>query len=254
MFEPVVLQSPIDEYHLRIMEVLRFGTPERLSEQSIVGRLLSLNVVSAAEAYFRSALSAAMEMCPIAQAVAAEKTINLGGMLWHGRSGFSRSAFDHLSFASSEDLKKASSAYLGLSLSASTFQAPLREYDKVCHLRHGIVHNDGVLPGRNAVKLDIRRMGGLVRMKVDYRSLQEIAAVTTTLVGTFNRELFEFLCKRWAVDWRNRADWESVKEVRLFNNIWDLCASKRELAAKSDRAKLRRVDCLKAVRRHFDLA
>ena len=254
MFEPVELSSPIDEYQSRITEILRFGTPARLSEQSLLGRLLALNVVSAAEAYFRSALSAAMEMCPIAQAIAAEKTINLGGMLWHGRQGFSRSAFDHLSFASSEDLKKASSAYLGFSLALSTFQAPLSEYDKVCHLRHGIVHNDGVLPGRNAVKLDIPRMGGLARLTVDYRNLQDIAAVTTTLIGTYNRELFDFLCKRWAIDWRNRADWDQSRQVGLFNKIWDLCASKREISAKANRIHLRRIDCLNAVRRHYDLS
>lgn len=236
------------------MEILKLGTPERLSEQIILGRLLALNVVSAAEAYFRSALSAAIDMCPVAQAVAAEKTINLGGVLWHGRKGFSRSAFDHLSFASSDDLKKASSAYLGLSLPNATFQSPLSEYDKVCHLRHGIVHNDGVLPGRNAVKLDVRRMNGPARMKVDYRSLQEIAAVTTTLVGTYNRELFEFLCKRWAIDWRNRADWNPNREVISFNRIWDLCASRREIAARRDRLQFRRIDCLTAVRRHYDLS
>lgn len=253
MFEPVVLKSPIDEYHGRITEILRFGSPNTLDTYPLLGRLLALNVVSATEAFFRSLLSAGMELCPISQSVAAEKTINLGGMLWHGRIGFSRSAFDHLSFSSADDLKKASSTYVHFALPNATFQTPLAEYDRVCHLRHGIVHNDGVLPGRNAVKLNIRRMRGLVRLVVDYRRLQEIAAVTTTLVATYNRELFSVFCHRWAVDWRNRADWCPAEETQTFNKIWDLFAAKDEISRRRDKQECRRIDCLRAVRAHYDL-
>lgn len=253
MFEVEHLSSPIDEYQARILEILRMGEPEQLRSHRLLGRLLTLSIVSAAEAYFRSMLSAAMEICPISQSVASEKSINLGGMLWHGRDGFSRSAFDHLSFASAEDLRKASANYLGLQLPQEIFQTPLSEYEKVCHLRHGIVHNDGLLPGRNAVKLNIRRVAGAVRLHVDYRRLHEIAAVSTTLVATYNRHVFNFLAKRWAVDWRGRADWDPKKEVILFNRIWELCASKTYISGCSNKSTKRRISCLRAVRAHFDL-
>ena len=139
MFEPEKLCSPIDMYQNRITEVLRYGSPIRLAEEHILGRLLALNAVSAAEAYFRAILSSCIEICPISQSIASEKTINRGGMLWHGRIVFIRSAFDHVSFGSADDLKRTTAAYIGFDLRSSVFQAPLAEYDKVCHLRHGIV-------------------------------------------------------------------------------------------------------------------
>lgn len=92
LFEREGTASPIDVYWARIGETLSYGTFDKLADNDFIGRLLLLGIVSAAESYFRSILSIAMEICPLAQAGAHEKTINLGGLLWHGKSGYSRSA------------------------------------------------------------------------------------------------------------------------------------------------------------------
>jgi hypothetical protein len=253
MFVPEQLSSPIDMYKKRVREILAYGNPNTLSGSPMIGRLLAINLVSATEAYFRSVLSAAIELCPIAQSIASEKNINLGGMLWHGRKGYSRSAFDHISFANADDLKKASSGYVGFVLQPNTFKTPLDEFDKVCHLRHGLVHNDGILPGRNAVKLEIKKYDSQIRTIVDYGGLQDIASVTSTLVSTFNRELFDLFCKRWAVDWRNRFDWNPANENNLFNSLWSIFVCRADLELRSDRHSARRIDCLQAVRVQFGL-
>lgn len=253
MFVSKEKSCPIDRYKERIKDILRYGNPERLTDDRMIGRLLAVNTVSVVEAYLRSIISSVMEICPISQSIASEKTINLGGMLWHGRYGYSLSAFDHVSFSNAEDIQKISRSYIGFELQKDKFAIPLAEFDRVCHIRHGIVHNDGILPGRNAVKLGISRSSGALETVVDFKILQEIAAVANALVTTYNRELFVFMCKRWGVDWRSRADWLPENEDYLFNRLWDMFSSRVELALRHDRTNARRIDCLRAVKRHFDL-
>lgn len=253
LFKPESSESPIDVYWGRVGEMLSYGTVEKLTENDFIGRLLVLGIVSAAESYFRSVLSIAMEICPIARAGAHEKTINLGGILWHGKNGFSRSAFDNSSFASSKELQKAARDFVGFDLAPAEFQAVLEDFDKICHLRHGIVHGDGVLPGKNAVQLDIPRFGNPVRITVRYSHLQEVAACVGALVSLFNRRLFDLLCKRWAIDWRRRVDWNPSDQNILFYRIWMAFVCRTELARRKDRRKLRRSDCLAAVKAEYQV-
>lgn len=253
LFNPEGAASPIDVYWARISETLSYGTVDELSDNDFIGRLLLLGVVAAAESYFRSILSIVMEICPLAQAGAHEKAINLGGLLWHGKSGFSRSAFDNYSFASSKELKKAAKDFVGFDLSPADFQDVLTDFDKICHLRHGIVHGDGLLPGRNAVQLDIPRFAQPVRITIRYSHLQEVADCVSSLVSLFNRKLFELLCQRWAIDWRRRIDWDADGQDALFHRIWAAFVCRTELARRPDRRRLKRSDCLAAVKAEYQI-
>lgn len=247
------LASPVDMYQYSIAQILHYGTPKRLSESEFLGRFLVIGIVSAAEAYFRGVLSSCIEICPIAQSTASERTINLGGLLWHGQVGFSRSAFDHTSFASTRELTQTLKNYLGIGLDDRTFKDLLDQFETVCHLRHGIVHSDGLLPGRNAVQLDIQRYRKPVRITIGYEQLQAVAAVVNTLVMTLNRHLFQEMCKRWAIDWRRRADWEPSSEARNSGFIWNIFYCKIESKRRSGRAKITKSNCLGAVKALYNV-
>lgn len=247
------LASPIDNYRASVGEILAYGTENRLSSNDFLGRLLVLGVVSAAEGYVRAVLSSSIELCPIAQAAASAKTINLGGLLWHGKDGFSRSAFEHASFSSKRELSKACEEFIAFRLQDATFKSILDTYESVCQLRHGIVHGDGIMPGRNAVQLEIPKFAKPVRIVVRYRQLQEIAAAVDTLITTLNREIFVQMCKRWAEDWRRRADWDPQHEERLFARLWGifLCTSERRI--RSGRSKLTRGRCMAEVKSFYGI-
>lgn len=247
------LPTPIDMYRQGVSVILSYGTERKLKSQDFLGRLLILGLVSAAEGYFRSVLASCIELCPVAQSAASGKTINLGGLLWHGKSGFSRSAFEHASFASKEELSKACKDFLGIKLSDATFKSLLDEFDIVCQLRHGIVHGDGILPGRNAVQLDIPRFSKPARITIRYRHLQEVAAVINTLVLTLNRELFVEMCKRWAIDWRKRADWDPALEGATFARIWSIFHSSDERQTRAGRSKITKARCMADVKAQYGI-
>lgn len=248
MLVPDTASAPIDMYRRSIRSFLDYGSPTNIAAAPFIGRLLVLGIVSAAEGYFRGILSACMEMCPVAQAGASAKQIHLGGLLWHGKTGFSRSAFEHSSFSSASDLKKVFKDYLSFELDDGKFKSLLQEFEAVCQIRHGIVHGDGMLPGRNAVLLDVPRFTTPVRITVGYAELQDIAAVVTSLVATVNRELFSEMCARWAGKWRRRADWDPAIEVKRFGEIWSVFHSQEEARTRRGRTKLTKAKCMADVR------
>jgi hypothetical protein len=253
MLNEEALSAPIDGYRRSEAQILSYGTEQRLRENDFLGRLLALGLVAAAEAYFRATLAACIELCPVAQAGAAAKTINLGGLLWHGKQGFSKSAFEHASFASRDELIRACKDFLSIKLDDAKFKALLDQYERVCHLRHGIAHGDGLLPGRNAVQLEVARYSKPVRIVIRYSHLQDIAAVLNTLVFTLNRELFAVMSGRWAIEWRKRADWDPALEVSAFNRIWTTFHSTDEARTRRGRSKITRTKCMAEIKTQYSI-
>ncbi|MBO9330645.1 hypothetical protein GHR37_15980 [Achromobacter xylosoxidans] len=246
--QEIEIPAPIDFYIKNSREIIQYGSPERLKEMNKLGGLLLLGLISSAEGYFRSVLSAALDICPICKSTSAEKQINLGGVLWHGKEEFRRSAFEHMSFTSSKELISASKSYLGFDMKGSVFTNVLKDFDAVCHLRHGLIHNGGILPGRNAVQIDIQPYSGPVEIRVDFGFLQNAAAAIDSLVVTFNRALFSEMCARWAGPWRNRADWSPSNERRKFLQIWNIFACKSELRNREGRANITPAKCMEKIR------
>ncbi|HDZ8928923.1 TPA: hypothetical protein RUX58_003690 [Aeromonas dhakensis] len=249
----VDVPAPIDFYFKRSREILQYGTLERLGEFNMLGGLLLLGLISSAEGYFRSILSATLDICPLSRGTAAEKQINLGGVLWHGKEDFRRSAFEHMSFASGKEISSAAKGYLGFDMKGGIFKNILNDYDTVCHLRHGLIHNAGILPGRNAVQIDIKPYAKPVAIQIDFAFLQNAAASIDSLVVTFNRTLFSELCGRWAGSWRSRADWDPQKERKKFTQIWNAFICRSELETRLDKRKVTVTLCMNKVKEDFNL-
>ena len=252
MFE-VDMPSPIDFYFKSSREIILYGTVARLNEMKKLGGLLLLGLISSAEGYFRSILSTTLDICPICKSTAAEKQINLGGVLWHGKDEFRRSAFEHMSFTSGKELKSAAKGYLDFDMRGGTFDSILKDFNSVCHLRHGLIHNAGILPGRNAVQIDIRSYSKPVEIRVDFGFLQDAAASIDALVATFNRTLFSELCGRWAGVWRNRSDWTPSEERQRFLHIWDAFVCRSELQNRHGKSNITPAKCMARVRADHNL-
>lgn len=247
------MPSPIDFYIKNSREIINYGTPQRLGEMSKLGGFLLLGLISSAEGYFRSILSATLNICPICKSTAAEKQINLGGVLWHGKEEFRRSAFEHMSFTSAKELTSASKGYLGFEMKGSIFKSILNDFDTVCHLRHGLIHNAGILPGRNAVQIDIASYAKPVEIRIDFGFLQNAAATIDSLVVTFNRSLFTEMCDRWASHWRARSDWNPDDERKRFMQIWNLFLSKAELNSRPGKSRITPTKCMQKVKNTYNL-
>lgn len=247
------MPSAIDFFVKNSRQIIHYGTPYQLKRMNSLGGILLLGLISSAEGYFRSILSAALDICPVCKSTAAEKQINLGGVLWHGKEEFRRSAFEHMSFASSKELKVATNGFLGFEMKGSIFNSVLKDFDTICHLRHGLIHNAGILPGRNAVQIDIQSYSKPVDIRVDYAFLQNAAATLESLVFTFNRTLFSEMCDRWAGAWRLRLDWKPVDEERKFMQIWNIFSCETELATRPGKINITPTACMAKVKSEHNL-
>jgi hypothetical protein len=182
-----------------------------------MGPLLLVGLVSATENYFRDVFAGIIRLCPTAQSKSADHSIKLGSVIWHSGVDVERGAFEHISFASGERLIKSSKEYLAYTLKQTSI---VDEFDKVCELRHGIVHSGAIIAGKNAIRLQLPPTKEPLRITVDFARLQECGSICTTLVASINSELFAELARRWAVVWPKLPSWNSERTHALFRQVW----------------------------------
>lgn len=236
--EPNSESNPISTFMSTRADIIRAGNAAVLQNHPVIGRLLLVGCVSAFENYCRGVLSGCLTLCPISQSKSSEKNVSLGGAIWHGPNGnFNRSAFEHKSLADTKELKSVFREYLDFDLGQPLFMDLINSYEVIMQLRHAVVHSDGYLPGRNAVKLEISRSHPYLLVKVNSSRVQEILLVLSTLASTINRELFSVMCRRWAIDWRRRADWQPNEERNILKAVFDLFVDKGYNEALPNRRK-----------------
>lgn len=251
--DSLALQSPIDTFYAVSQELLKIGDVDFLQKSPHVGGLLLTGLVSATENYFRDILSRIIAICPISQSESADETINLGAVIWHDPSNALRSAFEHYSFTSSKNILSTCQKYTKIQINPRL--SILSEFDKLCELRHGIVHAGACVPGRNAIRLQIPPLRGcVIRVSIGFPELQEAGGICTNLVTSLNLQLFESIMHRWADDWRGLPGWNPAEEDPLFEQIWQTFYSLDD-AQHGLIADAMTVDqCKAAVKQEFSLA
>lgn len=199
-------RSPLDACYDTLKGILAPATPAFLTAHPVTGPTFLGGVVANTEEFMRALFGRILGLCPLSRACAAEKNIQLGAAIWHADGIVERGAFEHLSFASKDSIKATLRNFLKYEIrQTDRVYGILEEFEKVCELRHGAVHSGSTMPGKNAVKLKLSKVGGHPQIKVGFAELQECAEVCTTLAVSLNLDLFSVLAKRWATDWRGGA-------------------------------------------------
>jgi hypothetical protein len=238
-------ESPIDEFYNRVSNIVTFGSAPVLASNQFLGPLLVVGLVSAVESYFRLIFGACIDVCSICQKHSVDQKISLGSAIWH-QEKIGRGALEHLSLADKKTIINQSEKFLGFKISggSDTF-ASLTEFDKICELRHGIVHNSGNLPGTNAINLGFSVGAGPHRIVVDYARLQEVALICRSLVAAYNIELFSLMAERWALSWIPR------KNHGRFKKLWSIFFSNIDFDAGNLTHPLSLIKCRNSVMGSF---
>ncbi len=193
-----------------------------IPEKQLVGKLFEFKSVSHSQIK-RAAFSNKKIQRTIAQAASSDQAIKLGSVIWHREGQVERGAFEHISFAEADSIKSTCRKFLKYELKKSGITSELlQEFGKICELRHGIVHSNSFLAGKNAIKLEIPNEAPTHTLKImmGYEQLQECGLICTMLIASFNTEMFEEMAKRWAVDWPKLPSWNPAKANTLFKQIW----------------------------------
>lgn len=175
-----------------------------------------------------------LTICPVAQAHSSDEKVQLGSLLWAEGPLQNRSAFEFHAFSSAESIRKAVQNFTCYQVRTNgTFALMLNEYDKLCELRHAVVHSGHIVAGKNALKLGLKRSANPLKVKLGYAELQAAGSVCTALVQAANAELFEALTVRWATAWRKLPSWTPGDEATLLRTIRAAFLSKRDRTNKT---------------------
>lgn len=196
--------SPIDNFYKTTSEINSKCTPDFFSiNGNVISALMLVGLISATENYFREILGEILSVCPISRNKSAEQKIQLGSLLWGDRSVHNKTAFEFMAFSNSKNIIDTFNNFLDHKVAQhGQWKSGLNEFDKLCELRHAIVHSDNLIAGKNAIKLNLRKSTTSLQIKVDYPNLQNASLVCTSMVQAANNELFEMMVTRWAQSWR----------------------------------------------------
>lgn len=247
-------EAPIDIFYKTTRDIIQVAQPAFLAGHPSMGSLFLVGVVSATENYFRDIFSRIIHICPKAKKKSANQSINLGSVIWHSGINVERGAFEHKSFACAKTIRTTCTDFLDYPLKQNGLAASiLNEYENVCELRHGIVHSNSILAGKNALKLLIKPTPlKVAKIQIDYPQIQECTLICTTLVTSFNLELFEEMGKRWAVEWHTSY---SNKELNsLFNKLWNIFYSQIDASSGTIVKSLTPAKCKNMIKKAYNVS
>ena len=161
--------------------------------------LLVIGVISALEYYVRSIFARVYIICPVSQRHSELLGAPLGGPSFHAGTGhpYLLSAFDHESLADSKKIKAHCEKYLGLRISSDkSVEAVLSDFDKLCELRHCLVHANGYVGLKASHEL---KLAGRAPKKIIFKkeSVFDVLKVTHNVVRAVNRALANNSVDRW---------------------------------------------------------
>jgi len=173
---------------------------EFTSDQFELGLLL-MALASATESYFRAVLAASLVTCPICNDHNIDKgKLSLRAISYYPESLVPLALLEHVSFSDAEAVRKQTQELLQIEVpksdkGASSLASALQEFDKICALRHSLIHSLGFLNSQNCAEAGIGHRG-LKVVAVTIDGFQVAADVCLSVVHAFNQFLFSRLMAR----------------------------------------------------------
>lgn len=222
-----VTGAPIDDYYEYVEHLLTLGSVAALNASPTLGRLLVLGLVSGVESYLRSLIASVVRLCPLAREHAADQHIPFGAIDYYGPESAERALFESSSLADSGEIIGKTRKLTGIDLShSSSARAALKEFDKVCHLRHAAVHARGTFGRGNAVALGLDLEAGRQSLSVSFAGLQQAGATCHSAVRAYNRFVYRRIVERWIAEGLLTGRWQTDRE--LFRPLFELFHSRRD--------------------------
>jgi len=212
----------------------------------VLANLIVLGHISAVESYFREMFRKVILIDTVAQQACREKMVTYGAAVIHKREALPDAMLESITFSGSKNITESLKEYLGInSAFPSGFTQALKEYSKVCHLRHCIVHRFGKLGVNNAMRLDWEQHKSQIDkpIKIDFSALQEVSQICSNIVKEVNNFVWNMVMmrqiteidgnvfkKKNVVEWK----WKWVKDRIKFKKYFDIFYSTLASPAVSD--------------------
>lgn len=168
-------------------------------DDHVMCALLLLWALSAAEQYFRSTISFLANICPVSKDALRDQTIVVGALLYHGEKEPVLGILDSTNFSDSNTVKNRTLTLLNIEVTKnSELKISLDLYEKVCQIRHSIIHSQSIIGYGNFRKLsEANSLKEKSILKFDALSLQTNLQILDNLIRNYNNYVFEEMISKW---------------------------------------------------------
>lgn len=196
-------EAPIDEFldNLYSINKLYLQAELRNEYSAMLGSVVYLGMVSAAESFFRSLLRRLILIDDICKVNAAGRSVSYGAAVHHELDLLPEALLEGISLASSKNIQSELRALCGL-MNEGNIPPHLEQlfvnFDVICQIRHCGIHRFGKLGSQQALRLGIDKHQPVLEkpLNLTVPQLQDTAEALEALVRSVNSYCFSEIIKR----------------------------------------------------------
>lgn len=174
-------------------------TPTPIRVRPELSALVVLGYMSAVESYFRAVLRHLILIDDHVHALVAPMSVSFGAARSHKSEQLPEALTEHVSFASDVKVTEILRTMLGIKGNLpSDVDAGLRNFQKICEIRHCCVHRFGKLGSKTAIALGLEDHREFLETPFapTASDLQNIGLSLLTFVNTINNFIFKCIIER----------------------------------------------------------
>lgn len=222
-----IVQSPVDEFHANLTQINRLYLQAEARDDytPMLGSLVYLGMVSAAEGYFRSLLRRLIIIDPACRQNASGRTVSYGAALHHEDDLLPEALLEGVSLASTKNIAHELRTLCNISQMGKQGEVPkslqqiFNNFEAICQVRHCGIHRFGKLGSQQALQLGMELHKPLLEkpLKLSVKHLQDIAEALDALVRAVNSYCFADLIKK-----THLAGPTGREKKQLYDEVWQL--------------------------------
>lgn len=227
-------KSPIDSCFEKMNNLnlihIRFSSIAGISTD-VVGtqnNLILLGYISAVESYLREIIRKLIMLDKASRISSQEQQLNYGAAINYPSNLLPEALMERSSYASKTNIKDALKTFIGLKgQHANELDKALDEFEKICHLRHCVVHRFGKLGSSNAMKFGLDTHIECLEkpLSLDVGKLYNIYQICENTVLVLNHYLYTNIMKRTVEPDYSFWQWDLRKDRNNFAKYYNLFAS-----------------------------
>lgn len=162
--------------------------------------MLIMALTSATENYFRTVIASIVTNCPICLSHNIDGgKISLRAISYYPPQMLTLAFMEHVSFSDTAAVRKQVSDLLKFQIpetdkGSSSISSAMQQFDKVCALRHALIHSSGLLNSKNCVEAGLQN--GFKSVSTSIQGLQVAIDICRNVVLAFNQFLFSQIVSR----------------------------------------------------------
>lgn len=190
-------EPPIDQYYKRARAILVENGATWCTDWH--RQLFVVHLVGLAEVYARNVLATLVRICPGTERTALRKQLSLGSVGYYSTGDHAFGILDHQALSGCAEICRATAQIADFDIKQnSSAYAALEGFDRVCQLRHAIVHQCGGLAPHNLLEFNgLTLPDKPVDVSVSQLRMQDLVAVVHSAVRALNQFILDQTLRRW---------------------------------------------------------